>query len=104
MIGKAGLSSIVRGPFLSAFTGYMMDKDEIRKGYAAEALAELIRAAFEDLGLHRLEANIIPRNEASRALAEKAGFRCEGESPKYLKINGRWEDHAHYVIRNESLE
>ena len=82
IIGKAALSSIVRGPFLSAFAGYMVDKNEIRKGYATEALSELVRVAFEDLGLHRLEANIIPRNRASRALAEKNGVPMRRGKPE----------------------
>ena len=35
---------------------------------------------------------------------KKQGFTYEGTSPKYLKINGIWEDHLHYVKRNAALE
>ena len=69
-----------------------------------EAVRKVTEFAFADLGLHRIEANVMPRNEASAAVLKKCGFRMEGSSQKYLKINGRWEDHLHYVILNESME
>ncbi|MFR2405064.1 MAG: GNAT family N-acetyltransferase, partial [Eubacterium callanderi] len=63
-----------------------------------------IETAFGPLGLHRIEANIIPRNRASLRVAEKLHFRNEGLSSKYLKINGVWEDHIHMVLLNEEME
>jgi len=45
------------------------------------------------LHLHRLEAACIPVNLASIRLLTKCGFRQEGLARRYLKINGRWEDH-----------
>ena len=46
--------------------------------------------AFDQLGLHRLEANIQPANLASIALVTRCGFRKEGFSPKYLQVFGQW--------------
>jgi ribosomal-protein-alanine N-acetyltransferase len=63
-----------------------------------EALQQVIRIAFGRLGLHRLEANIQPNNEASIALVRACGFRKEGFSPRYLKIRGRWRDHERWAI------
>ena len=40
----------------------------------------------------------------SRRVAEKLGLMDEGLARKYLKINGVWEDHIHYVILNEAVE
>lgn len=103
-IGHVSFSNLVWGAFRSCFLGYSLDEAETGKGYATEALAESVRFVFEELRLHRVEANIMPRNQPSIRVVEKLGFECEGLSPKYLKINGVWEDHYHYVIRNQALE
>jgi ribosomal-protein-alanine N-acetyltransferase len=57
--------------------------------------------AFGELGLHRLEANIQPKNLRSIELVKRAGFRCEGLSLRYLKIAGRWRDHERWAITAE---
>ena len=61
----------------------------------------VLRAAFLELRLHRLEANIQPGNQASIALARGAGFQREGFSPRYLKISGRWRDHERWALLAE---
>lgn len=104
ILGYAGLSSIVRGPFLSCFLGYKVDEARRGRGYMAEGLRAVIGAAFGEQGLHRIEANIMPRNAPSISLARRLGFEREGSSPKYLKIRGVWEDRDHYVLRNAALE
>ena len=67
-----------------------------------EGLQLLVRYAFNELGLHRLEANIQPRNLASIALAQSVGFQYEGFSPRFLKINGEWCDHERWAILADS--
>jgi len=104
VIGCVKLNNIVYGVFLSCFAGYMLDKDELNKGYMTQALKKAVSIAFEELKLHRIEANIMPRNCASKRVVEKLGFVFEGTASKYLKINGRWEDHNHYVLLNEAIE
>ncbi len=69
-----------------------------------EALQLAMRHAFRTLELHRLEANIMPHNEASIALVGRAGFRLEGLSRKYLKIEGRWSDHERWAILAEEWQ
>jgi ribosomal-protein-alanine N-acetyltransferase len=66
-----------------------------------EAVAVVLRFAFEDLGLHRVEAAIVPRNVKSRRVAEKLGLRDEGTSQRFLQIRGAWEDHVRYAITAE---
>lgn len=104
VIGTVALSNIVYGAFLSCFLGYKLDGAALRMGYMTEAAGQLIRIAFSELGLHRIEANIMPRNLASLGVARKLGFEDEGTSPKYLRINGVWEDHTHMVLRNRDME
>ena len=104
IIGNVTLSNIVRGPFQSCFLGYKLDEEATGHGYMSEAVAKVVEIAFNDLRLHRIEANIMPRNKRSLQVVKKNGFFFEGVSKDYLKINGTWEDHAHYVLLNEGLE
>lgn len=100
VIGHLGFSNIVRGAFQSCHLGYAVDQNVQGQGYMFEALQEAIRFAFDTLRLHRIEANIMPANQRSRRLARRLGFVEEGYARQYLKINGVWEDHIHYVLLN----
>jgi ribosomal-protein-alanine N-acetyltransferase len=104
VIGTIAFNNIVWGAFLSCHLGYKLDKDEINKGYITEALKKGIDIMFEEYGLHRIEANIMPKNIRSLRVVEKLGFYHEGLAKKYLRINGKWEDHIHMVLLNEKLE
>jgi [ribosomal protein S5]-alanine N-acetyltransferase len=103
LIGSLAFSNIVRGAFLSCFLGYRLDGDETGKGYMTEAIKGALNVIFGEFGLHRVEANIMPKNRRSLRVTEKLGFRQEGYARKYLKINGVWEDHIHMVLINESV-
>jgi len=72
-----------------------------RRGYMSEGLGLILRYAFKQLKLHRLEANIQPRNRASIALVKRAGFVREGYSKRYLKVCGQWRDHERWAILSE---
>ncbi|MBS4538688.1 GNAT family N-acetyltransferase [Clostridium sp. D2Q-11] len=104
IIGSIALSNIVRGGFQSCFLGYKIDQEELNRGYMTEAINGVIKHAFNEMMLHRIEANIMPRNKASLRVVGKLGFIDEGISRKYLRINGVWEDHIHMVILNKKLE
>nr|WP_300004728.1 GNAT family N-acetyltransferase [Tissierella sp.] len=103
IIGCVSFSNIVRGSFMSCHLGYKLDKDEINRGYMTEAIKKSIDIIFSEWGLHRIEANIMPRNIASLKVAEKLEFYNEGLAYKYLKINGNWEDHIHMVLLNDKV-
>jgi ribosomal-protein-alanine N-acetyltransferase len=49
--------------------------------------------AFQALGLHRLQAAVMPKNHASLRVLSRNGFREEGTALRYLQIAGIWEDH-----------
>lgn len=104
IVGVVNLGRIARGNFQSAYLGYRIHAPRARQGYMGEALPLVLRLAFRELGLHRLEANIIPGNVPSIALVRRAGFRREGFSPRYLKIRGRWRDHERWAILREEWE
>jgi ribosomal-protein-alanine N-acetyltransferase len=53
------------------------------------------------LSLHRLEAAIVPRNAASRRVAEKLGLRDEGVALGFPQIQGVFEDHVRYAMTIE---
>ncbi len=99
--GEINISSVQRGPFQNAYVGYWVDEAMAGQGYTPEAFVVLARFAFEALMLHRLQVSIIPRNRASRRVAEKLGLRDEGTAVRYLEINGTWEDHVRYAITAE---
>ncbi len=99
--GEINLSSIQRGPFQNAYIGYWIDEAQAGHGYMPEAVVLLLRFAFEELGLHRVQISIIPRNRASRRVVEKLELRDEGIAERYLEINGVWEDHVRYAITTE---
>ena len=101
IIGMVGLGSIIFGAFQSAFLSYKIDGQKTGQGLMQEALAKVIEIAFEDIGLHRLEANIMPHNVPSMRLVQKLGFQKEGLAKQYLNINGKWEDHEHMTLLKE---
>ena len=98
ILGFFNLSQIVRRSLQSAYLGYAVGEPFAGAGYMREGLALVLHRAFTDLRLHRIEANIQPGNHASLALAMGAGFRREGFSPRYLRINGLWRDHERWAI------
>ena len=101
VIGSVALSGLVRGSFQSALVSYRLDEALQGRGYATEAVERLMDFAFGTLGLHRLEASIMPRNKPSLRVVEKLGFVNEGLSRAYLNINGVWEDHIRFAKINE---
>ena len=101
LCGEINLNGIQRGPFQNGYVGYWIDEMFAGRGYVPEALVVVIRFAFEDLSLHRLQVAIVPRNRPSRRVVEKLGLRCEGTAERYLEINGVWEDHLRFAITAE---
>ncbi len=104
LIGEITFMNIVMGAFCSCHVGYRIAQAHAGRGLMTEALLAATQYVFSHHGLHRAEANIIPRNQPSLRVAEKAGYVNEGLSPKYLRINGLWEDHYHMVKLNANME
>jgi ribosomal-protein-alanine N-acetyltransferase len=101
LAGEVNLNNVTRGALQSATVGYWIDRDQAGHGYIAEAVVVVMRFAFEQLQLHRLEICIVPRNHNSRRVVEKLDLRCEGVAERFLEINGVWEDHLRFAITVE---
>ncbi|MGE3108013.1 MAG: GNAT family N-acetyltransferase [Phycisphaerales bacterium] len=101
LAGMFNLNNVIRGVFQNAFAGWWLSADSLGRGFAFEALNALLTHAFlpapQGLGLHRVQANIIPANHRSVRLAERLGFRHEGLARAYLKIAGEWQDHLMFA-------
>jgi len=98
IVGVVNLSQIVWGVFRSAYLGYYAMGSFAGRGFMTEALRQATGFAFDELGLHRLEANIQPGNVASLALVRRLGFAREGFSPRYLRPGGEWRDHERWAL------
>jgi len=102
IVGALDLSHIFHGPLRNAYLGFYALGDNVGRGYITAGIGQVMRHAFTDLRLHRVEANVQPHNDRSKAVLRRLGFRQEGFSPRYLKIGGRWRDHERWAIRSET--
>lgn len=102
IVGAINLSQIFRKGFQNAYLGYSLGVKYVGSGFMTEAVNLILKYAFKDLKLHRIEANIQPHNLASIKVVKRCGFSLEGFSPKYLKIGGRWRDHERWAIIKEN--
>jgi ribosomal-protein-alanine N-acetyltransferase len=103
LVGVVNLNEIVLGAFRSAYLSYWGYVRFGGSGLMTEALREAVRYAFEELGLHRVEASIQPGNARSIALVQRVGLSKEGFSPKLLFIDGAWRDHEHWALLADAL-
>lgn len=100
LIGGIRLSNINYGVQQTASIGYWLGRDYVGHGFMSRAVDIVCRFAFEQLGLHRVEACCIPSNEASANVLIRCGFEEEGLAKAYLKINGEWRDHRLFGMVN----
>lgn len=94
VIATFNFANIVRGVFQACHLGYAIAQRWEGRGLMHEALEGGLDWAFGPLGLHRVMANYMPRNERSGQLLERLGFEREGYAKRYLCIAGVWEDHV----------
>ncbi|MEV6525049.1 GNAT family protein [Longispora sp. NPDC051575] len=100
IVGRITLNEILRGPCQWCSLGYWVAATETGRGVASAAVRGMIRVAFEELGLHRIQAGTLLHNGGSQRVLERNGFTRFGVAPEYLRIAGRWQDHALYQLLN----
>ncbi|MEP9377772.1 GNAT family protein [Aquabacter sp. CN5-332] len=93
LLGGLTLSNVRRGICQAASLGYWMGAPYAGRGHMRAAVTALLPVAFDQLGLHRIEAASMTNNMPSIRLLESLGFVREGFARHYLCINGMWEDH-----------
>jgi RimJ/RimL family protein N-acetyltransferase len=97
---QAEVADRARG--VQAELGWVLHPDHAGQGYATEAVRELIRLAFEDLGLRRLTANCFAANTSSQRLMERVGMRREVHTLREsLHRSGEWLDGMGYALLAE---
>ena len=101
LMGALTLDNVRFGPAKAGTVGYWIGPDFARQGYMREALGLVVKFAFEQLDLSRIEAACLPENEPSRGVLEKVGFKYEGVAQSYLQIAGRWRTHVLYARLRE---
>jgi len=92
-VGRVNLNNLIRGAFCSADLGYWVDQAHSGRGVATAAVAAVVRLAFTELDLHRVQAGTLLHNRGSQRVLERNGFTRIGMAPRYLRIAGRWQDH-----------
>lgn len=94
--GFIGISTLtnIDVKYRSAFHGIMIGARDIQgRGYGTDAVMATMRYAFEELGLERLDGEIVEFNEPSRRLyVDKCGWMIEGRRRRSVFRNGEWYD------------
>ncbi|WP_125776830.1 GNAT family N-acetyltransferase [Antribacter gilvus] len=83
--------------------GWTFHPDHHGSGYATEAARAVLGLAFGVLGLHRVVAELDPRNDASVAMCRRLGLREEAHFVRDLWFKGDWADTGVYAILAEEF-
>ena len=102
LIGELNINNVQRGVLQSCSIGYWISKDKIGLGFMSESINLIKNFIFNELNLHRIEAACLESNVSSLNVLKNNNFYFEGIARKYLKINGKWQDHLIYSsLENE---
>jgi RimJ/RimL family protein N-acetyltransferase len=105
LIGYVHLEHIIWSHRLCRDTGILIgEKEEWSKGYGTEAMRLLIKYAFEELGLHRLELMTFTFNKRGLRVWEKCGFKKEGIMRKARLSDGEWHDLIFFSLLEDEYE
>ena len=109
IVGQLNVANMLYGAVSSAVIGYwvvpeLAGQTIAGRGVTPTAVGLATDYLMQELGLHRVEINIVPENSKSLRVVEKLGFRHEGLKERYIHINGSWRDHYVFALTTEDLE
>ncbi|MCQ9164068.1 GNAT family N-acetyltransferase [Arthrobacter sp. STN4] len=93
VVGCISLTDIVHGAFQNGHVGYWIAQDFQGRGLATAAVGFVVGFATR-LGLHRLQAGTLVHNAGSQKVLARNGFEEIGLAPRYIMIDGSWQDHT----------
>jgi ribosomal-protein-alanine N-acetyltransferase len=96
IVGRVNLSRVRRAHFHSAVLGYRIGEAACGKGYAGEAVRQVLGIAFGGLELARVEADCRVGNAASARVLLRNGFAQYGHSRRSFEMKGEWYDRLHF--------
>jgi [ribosomal protein S5]-alanine N-acetyltransferase len=96
ILGRVNLGQVRRAHFQSAVLGYRIAEAECGKGYAGEAVRQVLGIAFGELDLARVEADCRVENAASARVLLRNGFTQFGHSRRSFELHGAWHDRLHF--------
>jgi len=103
LIGYIGFWKIFYPHFLAEI-GFGIEKSHQKKGLMSEAMKEVLSFGFQILGLHRIDADIDPKNRASAALLKKFGFQKEGLFRENYYFEGNFLDSEYHGLLVNDFE
>jgi [ribosomal protein S5]-alanine N-acetyltransferase len=103
LVGRINVNNIVHGALQSGDVGYWVAESAGGQGVATSAVEAIVLLSFSTLNLHRVGANTLVRNVRSQRVLEKNGFERIGLAPKFLRIDGEWQDHVLFQRLNPNM-
>jgi ribosomal-protein-alanine N-acetyltransferase len=104
IVGTVGLSRITRGIRCDCSLSYAIREVYEGTGLMSEAVHAAVRHAFDELGLHRIEASHALDNPRSQKLLERLGFERVGVIRGFLLTGGRWRDTLLHSLVNHNWQ
>ena len=87
--------------FQCAEIGYELHPAYHQQGIMAEAALAILTYGFSEFGLHRIEANPLVENTASKNLLLKLGFKCEGSLRERHFFRDHFTDQIYFGLLQE---
>jgi RimJ/RimL family protein N-acetyltransferase len=104
LIGNCGLHQVDWTNRNAIFGIFIGDKNYWGRGFGTDATQTLLRYAFEEANLHRVELEVFDLNPRGIHVYEKCGFKLEGVRRQALFREGQWHDeHIMAILRDEWL-